>query len=170
MVLASCEHGEETTMPPVDPGPVPLGPYHDWPGLDSSGHVTIDRARVKALAARLTAHLEDLLTADEHLKPASQSAYGTWDAAQQFHPSAQAGHETLVDQHSRVLHALLDMIKKLHRSAEVYDAAEADLERRVAAVDKHMHAVTTNDLLQHGRSTASPGAAVPNSLNPEGGD
>ena len=157
-------------MPPVDPGPVPLGPYHDWPGLDSSGHVTIDRARVKALAARLTAHLEDLLTAHEDLKPASQSAYGAWDTAQQFYPSPMAGHETLVDQHSRVLHALLDMVKKLHRSAQVYDATEAELERRVAAVDKRLHAVTTTELLQHGRSTAPPGAAVPNSLNPEGGD
>jgi hypothetical protein len=121
-------------------------------------------------AKRLTAHLEDLLSAHEDLKPASQSAYGTWDAAQQFYSSAQAGHATLVDQHSRVLHALLHMVKKLHRSAQVYDAAEAELERRVAAVDKRLHAVTTTDLLQHGRSTAPPGAAVPNSLNPEGGD
>jgi hypothetical protein len=62
------------------------------------------------------------------------------------------------------------MIKKLRRSAHEYDAAEAELQRRVAAVDKHLHAVTTTDLLQHGRSTAPPGAAVPDSLNPEGRD
>ena len=42
------------------------------------------------------------------------------------------------------------MIKKLHRSAHMYDAAEAELERRVAAVDKRMHAVPTTDLFQHG--------------------
>jgi hypothetical protein len=130
----------------------------------------MNRTQVRALAARLTAHMEDLLSAHEGLKPASRSAYGAWDAAQQFYPSAQAGHETLVDQHSRILHALLDMVKKLHRSAQVYDAAEAELERRVAAVDKRLHAVTTTDLLQHGHSTAPPAAAVPNSLNPEGGD
>jgi hypothetical protein len=157
-------------MPPVDPGPVPLGPYRDWPGLDPSGHVKMNRAQVRALATRLTAHLEDLLSAHENLKPAGRSAYGAWDAAQQFYPSAQAGHATLVDQHSRVLHALLDMVKKLHRSAQVYDAAEAELERRVAAVDERMHAVTTTDLFQHGRSSTPPGGAVPNSLNPEGRD
>lgn len=155
-------------MPPVDPGPVPLGVYGDWPGLDPSGHVKINRTQLEAVARRLTAHLEDLLSAHEELRPASQSAYGTWDAALRFYPSAQAGHATLVDQHSRVLHTLLDMVKKLHRSAQVYDAAEAELERRVAAVDRRLHAVTTTDLLQHGRSTAPPGAAVPNSLNPEG--
>lgn len=157
-------------MPAVDPGPVPLGPYRDWPGLDSSGHVKLDRTQVRTLANRLTAHLEDLLSAHEDLKPASQSAYGTWDAAQQFYPSAQAGHITLVDQHSRILHALLDMIKKLHRTAHLYDATEAELERRVAAVDKRMHAGTPTELLQHGHSAAPPGAAVPNSLNPEGRD
>jgi hypothetical protein len=157
-------------MPPVDPGPVPLGPYHDWPGLDSSGHVKIDRARVKVLAARLTAHLEDLLSADRHLKPAGQTAYGAWDAAQQLYPSVQAGHATLVDQHSRFLHALLAMIKKLHRSVEVYDATEAELERRIAAVDKRLRAVSTTDLFQHDHSSAPPGVAIPNSLNPEGRD
>jgi hypothetical protein len=157
-------------MPPVDPGPVPLVAYRDWPGLDPSGHIKINRSQVEAVAKRLTAHLEDLLSAHEGLRPASRSAYGTWDAAQQFYPSAHAGHATLVDQHSRVLHALLDMVKKLHRSAQVYDATEAELERRVAAVDKHMHAVTTIDLSQHGHSTAPPGATVPNSLNPEGRD
>jgi hypothetical protein len=130
----------------------------------------MDRTQVRALADRLTAHLEELLSAHQNLKPASQSAYGAWDAAQQFYPSTQAGHATLVDQHSRVLHTLLDMIKKLHRSAHEYDAAEAELQRRVAAVDKHLHAVTTTDLLLHGRSTAPPGAAVPDSLNPEGRD
>jgi hypothetical protein len=157
-------------VPAVDPGPVPLGAYRDWPGLDSSGHVKMDRTQVRTLADRLTAHLEDLLSAHENLKPASQAAYGTWDAAKQFYPSAQAGHATLVDQHSRVLHALLDMIKKLHRSAHTYDAAEAELERRVAAVDERMHAVPTTDLFQHGHSSTPPGGAIPNSLNPEGRD
>jgi hypothetical protein len=156
-------------VPAVDPGPVPLGTYGDWPGLDFSGHVKMDRTQVRAIADRLTAHLEDLLSAHEDLKPASQSAYGTWDAAQQFYPSAQAGHATLVDQHSRFLHALLDMIKKLHRSAHAYDAAEAELERQIAAVDQRMHAVPTTDLFQHGRSSTPPGA-VPDSLNPEGRD
>lgn len=157
-------------MPAVDPGPVPLGTYRDWPGLDPSGHVKIDRTQVRAIADRLTAHLEDLLSADEDLKPASQPAYGGWDAAQSFYPSAQAGHQTLVDQHSRILHTVLDMIKKLHRSAHTYDAAEAELERRIAAVDKRLHAASTTDLFQHGSSSTPPGGAIPNSLNPEGRD
>jgi hypothetical protein len=155
-------------MPPVDPGPVPLSVYGDWPGLDPSDHVTMDRHQVRVLAARLTAHLEDLLSADEHLRPASRAAYGAWDAAQQLYPSARSGHETLVDQHSRFLHALLDMIKKLHRSAHTYDAAEADLERRIAAVDKRLHAVPTSDLFSHSPNAAPPSAAQPNALNSDG--
>ncbi|GAB2865097.1 hypothetical protein GCM10027176_78560 [Actinoallomurus bryophytorum] len=157
-------------MPPVDPGPVPLVAYRDWPGLDPSGHIKVDHAQVRAIAARLTAHLEDLLSADEDLKPASSTAYGAWDAAQRFYPSVQDGHATLVDQHSRFLHAMLDMIKKLHRTAQTYDATEAELERRIAAVDKRLQVVPTTDLLQHDSSSAPPGAAVPNSLNPEGRD
>lgn len=157
-------------MAPVDPGPVPLVGYQTWPGLEPSGHVKMDRHQVRVLAERLTAHLEDLLSADEHLKPASQSAYGAWDAARQFYPSAQSGHETLVDQHSRFLHAVLDIIKKLHRSAYTYDAAEADLEHRIAAVDQRLSAVPTTNLLQHDSSSTPPPAATPNSLNPDGRD
>jgi hypothetical protein len=155
-------------MPPVDPGPVPLSAYRDWPGLDPSGSITMDRHQVKVLATRLTRHLDDLLSADEHLSPASRAAYGAWDAAQQFYPSARSGHETLVDQHSRFLHALLDMIKKLHRSAQTYDAAEAELERRIAAVDKRLHAVPTSDLFHHSPDPSSPPAAPPDALNPDG--
>ncbi|GLY73456.1 hypothetical protein [Actinoallomurus iriomotensis] len=157
-------------MPPVDSGPVPLGVYRDWPGLDPSERVTMDRHQVRVIADRLTAHLEDLLSADEHLTPASQAAYGAWDAAQAFYPSAKSGHDTLVDQHSRFLHAVLDMIKKLHASAHIYDATESDLERRIAAVDKRLHAVPTTDLFQHDSSGSPPPTAPPNSLNPDARD
>ncbi|WP_285571284.1 hypothetical protein [Actinoallomurus iriomotensis] len=128
----------------------------------------MDRHQVKVLAARLTKHLEDLPSADEQLRPASEAAYGAWDAAQRFYPSARSGHETLVDQHSRFLRAMLDMIKKLHRSAQTYDAAEAELERRIAAVDKRLHVVPTSDLFQHSPDSSSPPAAPPNALNPDG--
>lgn len=157
-------------MPADGSGPVPLGTYRNWPGLDPSGHVKIDRHQVRAVADRLTKHLEDLLSAHEDLKPASQAAYGTWDAARQFFPSAQAGHDALVDQHSRFLHAMLDMIKKLHRSAHAYDENEAELEHRIAAVDKRLQAVPTTDLFQHGAPSSPQGGALPNSLNPEGRD
>ncbi|GAA4486066.1 hypothetical protein GCM10023191_011610 [Actinoallomurus oryzae] len=157
-------------MSPVDQGPVPLGPYREWPGLDASAHAKMDRHQVRAIAERLTSHLEDMLTVDEHLKPASKAAYGAWDAAQAFYPSVQSGHDTLVDQHSRFLHAVLDMIKKLHASAHMYDATEADLERRIAAVDKRLHAVPTTDLFQHGSPASPPPTASPNSLNPDARD
>ena len=158
-------------MPPVGPEQVPLTAYNSWPGIDSPGHVKIDRTQVKAIAARLEAHLEEMLAADKDLRPASSAAYGQWDAAQRFYPSVQAGHATLVDQHSRFLHAVMDMIKKLHRSAQMYDEAEADLERRIAEVDKRMNAVTTTNLGSHGPPsgrTADPSSVMPNSLNPEG--
>jgi hypothetical protein len=65
----------------------------------------------------------------------------------------------------------MDMIKKLHRSAQAYDEAEADLERRIAEVDKRLNAVSTTNLGGHDTSPAGrpvPNATVPDSLNPEG--
>jgi hypothetical protein len=159
-------------MPP-DPGLVPLSGYNTWPGVDAPGHIRVNRTQLRAIARRLEAHLEELLSADKDLKPASQAAFGNWDAAQRFYPSVQAGHAALVDQHSRFMHALLDMIKKLHRSAQVYDEAEADLERRIAEVDKRLNAVPTTNLFQHDTSSARspmPDTSVPNSLNPQGRD
>ncbi|MCW2946640.1 MAG: hypothetical protein JWR24_3357 [Actinoallomurus sp.] len=158
-------------MPPVDPGPVPLGAYNNWPGIDAPGHVRVNRTQLRAIARRLETHLEELLSADKDLKPVGQGAFGTWDAAQQFYPSMQAGHATLVDQHSRFLHAVMDMIKKLHRSAQAYDEVEAELERRIAEVDKRLNAVSTTNLGGHDTSSAGssvPNTTVPNSLNPEG--
>lgn len=157
-------------MPPVDPGPVPLGAYRNWPGLDPAGHVEIDRIRVRAIASRLTSHLEEMLSADKDLRSAPQAAYGNWDAAQQLYPSVHAGHAALVDQHSRFMHVVLDMIKKLRISAHAYDDAEAELERRIAAVDKRLKDVSTTNLFQHGPPSITPKTAVPNSLNPEGRD
>jgi hypothetical protein len=164
-------------MPP-DPGPVPLSAYNNWPGIDAPGQVSVDRTQLRAIARRLETHLEELLSADKDLKPASQAAFGNWDAAQRFYPSVQAGHAALVDQHSRFLHAVMDMIKKLHRSAQAYDEAEADLERRIAEVDKRLNAVSTTNLFQHDTSsarpsvpnTSAPNTTVPNSLNPQGRD
>ncbi|MFB9834621.1 hypothetical protein [Actinoallomurus acaciae] len=130
----------------------------------------MDRHQVRVIAERLTGHLEALLSADEHLKPASRAAYGAWDAAQQFYPSVRSGHTTLVDQHSRFLHAMLDMIKKLHRSAHTYDASEVDLGHRIAAVDQRLHATSTSDLFLHNSSSPPPRTTTPNSLNPDGRD
>jgi hypothetical protein len=157
-------------MPAVDPGPVPLGAYRNWPGLDASGHIEIDRTQVRAVASRLTAHLEDMLSADKDLRPADAAAYGNWDAAGQFYPSVQAGHATLMDHHSRFMHAVMDMIKKLHVSAQAYDDAESELERRIAAVDKRLKDLPATNLFQHGTSSPVPKTAAPDSLNPEGRD
>ena len=156
-------------MPPVDQGPVPLGAYNNWPGIDAPGHVKIDRTQVRAIAARLEAHLEELLSADKDLDPGSGGAYGQWDAAEQFYSSVQAGHNALVDQHSRFLHATMEMIKKLHRSAQAYDDAESELERKVAEVDKRLNAMSTTNLSGHD-STRLPAhdSIMPNSLAPEG--
>jgi hypothetical protein len=124
-----------------NPGAVPPGLYGSWPGLDEkSGQVHVDRAKLRKLAERLERHLQEMLVADEKLKPPPPAAYGNWDAAKAFYPSIQAGHETLADQHSRFLHALMDTIKKLHRTAQMSDETEAELERRIASVDQRMHA------------------------------
>jgi hypothetical protein len=144
-------------MPPVDPCSVPLGVYGNWPGIDEPGQVRVNRTRLRAIARRLEMHLEAMLSADKDLKPASQAAYGNWDAAQQFYPSVRAGHDALVDQHSRFLHAVMDMIKKLHRTAQAYDEAETDLEHRIREVDKRLNT-----------APISTSFASPNSLNPEG--
>lgn len=156
-------------LPPGDQGPVPLRTYGDWPGIDQPGHVHVDRAKLKALADRLERHLEDLLAADENLRLPDAAAFGAWDAAQAFYPSVKTGHDALADHHSRVLHALMNMIKNLHRAAHTYDRAEAELERRIAAIDR-LRSVPANSLAEHGPSaTEAPdtGVTVPNSLNPE---
>ena len=158
-------------MPPVDPGPVPLGVYNNWPGIHEPGHVKVNRTQLRAIARRLETYLEEMLSADKDLRPAPPAAYGDWDAARQFQPSVQAGHDALMDQHSRFLHAMMDMIKKLHRSAQAYDEAEAELEQRIAEVDKRMNVAPTIDLYQHGPASATsskPSTVVPNSLSPEG--
>ena len=157
-------------MPPVGPEQVPLTAYNNWPGIDARGHVKIDRARVRAIAARLEAHLEEMLSADKELRPTSQAAYGQWDAAQQLYRSVQTGHNALVDQHSRFLHATMEMIKKLHASAAAYDEAESELERKIAAVDKRLHVVPSNTIDSHSNRPPAPAhdTTVPNSLNPEG--
>lgn len=159
-------------MPPDDPRGVPRQTYGNWPGIEEPGQIHVSQTRLKAIAKRLQAHLEDLLAADEHLQLPPKAAFGQWDAAQAFFPSVQAGHEALADQHSRVLHSLMDMIKKLHRAAHMYDAAEADLERRIAAVDKRLHVQPSSSLAGHDPSPArhAPGTAVPNSLNPDARD
>lgn len=158
-------------MPPVNPNSVPLQLYGNWPGIDDPGKVRVNTAQVRAIANRLEAHLEDLLAADKGLHPPTPGAFGAWDAAKAFYPSARAGHDSLADQHSRILHALMDVIEKLHRVANVYDATEAELERRIAAVDKRLHVVPTADLSGHDTSPATPqrpGRSVANSLNPDG--
>jgi undecaprenyl pyrophosphate synthase len=145
-------------MPPVDPRSVPLTAYGSWPGIDTPGRVRMNRTQLTTLARRLEAHLEEMLSADEDLQNAQvkPEAYGNWDAARALYPSIQTGHTALADQHSRVLHAVLDLIKNLHRSARIYDDSESDLERRIAEVDRRLNVGNLGD-------------TVPNSLNPQGG-
>lgn len=155
-------------MPPVDAYGVPLDVYGNWPGIDSPGHVRVDRTQLRALARRLEHHLDEILSAHEDLKPAAPGAYGHWDAAQDFYGSVKEGHETLLDQHSRFLHAVMDMIKKLHRSAQMYDEAEAELERRIAEVDKHLNVQTTSERGDFGSSRGHPAKPpAANALNPD---
>jgi hypothetical protein len=122
-------------MPTDDPGPVSPGAYSSWPGLEAtSGQVHVDRAKLRTLARRLESHLEELLSAK--VVSAPEDAYGKWDAARNLYPSIHTGHQNLADQHTRVLHALMDMIKKLHRTAQMSEDTEAELERRIANVSK----------------------------------
>ena len=155
-------------MPPVDPFGVPSKVYWSWPGIESPGQVRVHRTQLKAVARRLERHLEEILSAHEDLRPAGSGAYGQWDAAQQFYSSVSEGHETLLDQHSRFLHAVMDIIKKLNRSAEMYDETESELERRIAAVDRDSHVDPSIERGGHGpaRPWKSP---APNSLNPNRG-
>lgn len=122
-----------------DSGPVPSGAYTSWPVEDAGRGRSMDRAKLVTLAKRLESHLDDLLTADEKLLPGTPAAYGSWDAATAYYSSVQIGHLALIEQHSRVLHALMDMIKKLHRTAQVNDETEAELERRIATIDRRKH-------------------------------
>lgn len=119
-------------MPPSNP--VPRGPYLNWPGIDEKpGEVHIDRAKLQKLAARLQNHVEELLAVQPN--PVVPGSFGSWDAAMAFYQSFETGHNALVDQHGRVLLALMDMIKKLNQTAKAYDATEADLARRIAGIE-----------------------------------
>ncbi|GAB3986984.1 hypothetical protein GCM10029978_103860 [Actinoallomurus acanthiterrae] len=157
-------------MPPVNANSVPFQMYNSWPGIDDPGKLRVNTGQIRVAAKRLEGHLEDLLAATEQLKPPEPVAFGQWDAALSFQPSVAAGHQSLAEQHSRVLHALMSTIKKLHRAANVYDANEVDLERRIAAVDKHLSVQPSADLGGHDPSSApsKQEPTVPNSLNPDG--
>jgi hypothetical protein len=147
-------------MPPVDPRSVPLTAYGSWPGIDTPGRVRMNRSQLTAIARRLEAHLEEMLSADKDLQKAGlveADDYGKWDAARALYPSIQTGHAALADQHSRFLHAVLDLIKNLHRSAQIYDDSESELERKIAEVDRRLNV-----------TPPQPKTAPPQSLNPPG--
>ncbi|MBD2896915.1 WXG100 family type VII secretion target [Actinomadura nitritigenes] len=124
-------------MPPVDPRSVPPGAYGNWPGLNQTGRLRVDRARLRAIAKRLESDLEEIIQATEDLQRAvgtPHAAYGTWDAAQNLVPSIVKCRAVLTEQHGAFLAEALNTIKLLRRTAQVYDDAESELERRVAAV------------------------------------
>jgi hypothetical protein len=156
-------------MPPVDPRSVPLIAYGSWPGIDTPGRVRMNRTQLTAIARRLEAHLDEMLSADEDLQAAQvrPEDYGRWDAARALYPSIQTGHAALADQHSRFLHAILDLIKNLHRSARIYDESESELESRIAAVDRRLNVTPTSSLGGHGPPYV-PQTTPPNSLSPQG--
>ncbi|GAA0217552.1 hypothetical protein GCM10009527_012060 [Actinomadura nitritigenes] len=128
-------------MPPVDPRSVPPGAYGNWPGLNQTGGLRVDRARLRAIAKRLESDLEELLEATKDLHQANgtpDAAYGTWDAATSLVPSIVRGRAVLADQHGRFLFEALNTIKLLRRTAQSYDDAESELRRRVAAIEKQL--------------------------------
>ncbi|MCO5992826.1 hypothetical protein [Actinoallomurus rhizosphaericola] len=160
-------------MPPVNANSAPLQTYNDWPGIDDHGKLRVDTSQVRAVANKLEGLLEHLLAASERLKPLENpEALGTWDAALGLQPSVEAGHHALAEQHSRILHALLSTIHKLHQAANVHDANEANLARRIAALDKRLHVAPGGSAMSYDFSpTSAPPksqAPVANSLNPDG--
>ena len=109
--------------------------------------------------------------AHEDLRTGAPATDGVLDAARDFYPSVEEGHKTLIDQHSRFLHAVMDMIKKIHRSAQMYDETESELERRIAEVDKHLRATESPAVLgEHGplRGSSFASSSLKNALNPDG--
>lgn len=156
-------------MPP-DPGPVPYNAYRNWPGVDAAGQMHINRAQVRLVAERLQNHLRDLLDADEDLTSHyDASAFGEWDAAQAFAGSYRAGHESLLDQHARFLDATLSVIKRLRRTAQIYDDVEAELARRIAEIEARMRANPTS-LGHHSPAPHRPVTVTPGSLDQRQGN
>ncbi|WP_344278686.1 hypothetical protein [Actinomadura napierensis] len=121
----------------MDPRSVPPGAYGNWPGLNQTGELRVDRARLRAIAKRLESDLEEIIEATEDLQRANSmpdQAYGTWDAARNLVSSIVKGRSVLAEQHDAFLVDALQAIKMLRRTAQVYDDVESELERRVMAV------------------------------------
>ncbi|MCW2945788.1 MAG: hypothetical protein JWR24_2505 [Actinoallomurus sp.] len=124
-------------------------PWANWPAVDPGAGTRVHRDELKKIANRLEAHLEHLLgTVSNHLETASSAraaAYGTWDAAGQLYTSVTTSHGSLSDHHTRYLHALMDVIKKLRQTAHVYDEAEAALEAQIRQVERILSSGDTAD-------------------------
>jgi hypothetical protein len=157
-------------MPPVDPGSTPITTYDSWPGIDSATQVRVHRDKLRAIADRLEAHLNELLKADAHLLAGGRlqpAAFGGWDAAKALAPSHRTGHDALVEQHTRFLSATLDIIKKLRQTAHVYDEHEAVLEARIREVLQLLQGGSTVLGARPGtQHMPAPSRTAPGSLDP----
>lgn len=126
-------------MPPTPPG-VPPG-LATWPGLDS-GKTDVVVGDLRSLAHQLESYVESLLgDATGHLQKAgsaSAGAYGAWDAAVQLAATGSAVQSGLVDHHVRFVQSLMDVVKLLYSTAQVYDVHEAAIEAKIRELGKRL--------------------------------
>lgn len=126
-------------MPPTPPD-TPPG-LASWPGLDG-GETDVDTHEVRSLAQRLEGYVESVLsTASKHLKAAGEAGpddYGAWDAAAQLHGSVATTQAVLTDHHLRFLESVMAVVRKLNRTAHIYDAREKEIEAKIAKVARSL--------------------------------
>ncbi|MCP2337498.1 hypothetical protein [Actinomadura rupiterrae] len=118
-------------------------PQDNWKGLASAGQDIIHQD-LRPLAKKLEGYLEVMVdSATAHLSTARAipaAAYGQWDAAVGLAGNVATAHRGITAQHVAFVHALRDMVRKLHASMQVYDEHEQIIDAKIKRLDQLLKA------------------------------
>ncbi|MFC5187278.1 hypothetical protein [Actinomadura harenae] len=114
-------------------------PQDNWKGLASSGTDVVHQD-LRPLARKLEGYLETMVdSATAHLTTAGSvpsAAYGRWDAAAGLASTVAVTHQGITKQHIAFVHALRDMVHKLHATMQVYDEHEQIIDAKIQRLDQ----------------------------------
>ncbi|RFU42219.1 hypothetical protein DZF91_07675 [Actinomadura logoneensis] len=138
-------------------------PQDNWKGLASNGADVVHQD-LRPLARKLEGYLETMVdSATAHLTTAGSvpaSAYGQWDAATGLAGTVTTTHRGITAQHISFVHALRDMVHRLHVTMNVYDEHEQIIDAKINRLDQLLKAAPRPSHAPSPLST-SPKAAGP---------